>query len=969
MHRRTVHFDADKNISKDEKKGVDKMALDHKDFCSFGALLKAFRKRIRLTQQQVATAIGVHRNAIGRWEQGDFLPESKGMVLDLAKQLRLDDQETRQLLEASLTALVPYWHLPYPRNLFFTGREEILDTLYTYLRPDQAIALIQSHAMYGLGGVGKTQFAVEYAYRYALEYRAVFWISSESIETITASFLHIADLLKLPECKEADQQRIVLAVQRWLVAHKEWLLIWDNLEDLELLRRYMPLARQGSILITTRCQALGTLAQSLELSMMTVEEGILFLLRRGKILSSLSTSEHLQQFVARNPNEYTAAQVLVELMGGLPLALDQAGAYIEESGCSLATYLSFYKQQQVQLLARRGTSGGNHPDFVVTTFSLIFKRIEQDYPTAVELLRMCVFLHAEVIPDEIFVMNGFHTMPELDSMRSGPSQFDQAMVALRTFSLVQRHTETHTFSIHRLIQAALEARIDEQERVELQRCVIRILNNLFPEAAHETWAQCERLLSHVLACVATIQHHVGSRDLADVLRKAADYLRDRAQYEQSEALYQRALCVWEQILGSEDADVAYPLNGLALLYYNKGKYEQAEPLYQRALHIHEQALGPEDPLVASTLNNLALLYYRQGKYEQAEPLYQRALHIHEQALGPEDPLVASTLNNLAFFFFEQGKYEQAEQLSQRALHICEQICGPEDPLVAQPLYCLANFYVEQEKYEQAEPLYQRALHICEQALGPEHPNLSYSLIGLADLYREQEKYEQAEPLYQRALSIRESSLGPEHPLVAGPFIGLATFYREQGKYEQAKLLYQRALSIYEQALGPEHPKMAYALDGLAILYYQQGKYKEVEPLLQRSLALRQQHLSSHHPEVAETLHHLGCLHQIQQQTMKALLRYRQALMIREQTLGRYHSKTVKTRNALFCLLKENGLMEKEVITEVQILEGLTLCACGCGREIDTSKSRGEPKRFFSIACKQRFYRNATQQKRNAIAEL
>src|SRR5216684_8971207 len=160
------------------------MTLTDRDIASFGALLKDFRTRRHLTQRQLAEAIGVHRHAIGRWEQGDFLPASKAMVLELARHLFLDEQETRQLLEASLTALSPHWLVPFQRNLFFTGREEILEALYTQLHVEQVVALTQSYALRGLGGIGKTQIALEYAYRHALEYSAIFWIEAETIEHV-----------------------------------------------------------------------------------------------------------------------------------------------------------------------------------------------------------------------------------------------------------------------------------------------------------------------------------------------------------------------------------------------------------------------------------------------------------------------------------------------------------------------------------------------------------------------------------------------------------------------------------------------------------------------------------------------------------------------------------------------------------------------------------------------------------------
>src|SRR5215813_1613740 len=150
------------------------MTVASGDLPSFGTLLRAHRTHRHLTQQQLAETLGMHRHDVGRWEQGDYLPASKTVVLELARQLRLDDQATRQFLEASLTALSPHWSVPLPRNPYFTGREELLKTLHQHLSGDQrAVALSQSAALHGLGGIGKTQIALEYAYRHALEYSAV----------------------------------------------------------------------------------------------------------------------------------------------------------------------------------------------------------------------------------------------------------------------------------------------------------------------------------------------------------------------------------------------------------------------------------------------------------------------------------------------------------------------------------------------------------------------------------------------------------------------------------------------------------------------------------------------------------------------------------------------------------------------------------------------------------------------------
>ncbi|HZR44468.1 MAG TPA: NB-ARC domain-containing protein, partial [Ktedonobacteraceae bacterium] len=367
----------------------------------FGVLLKQFRKRQRITQNQLAEAMRVHRNTVGRWEEGTFLPASKALLVDLARCLHLDESEARQLLDASLLTPTPLWSVPYPRNPFFTGREDLLETLQARLAPGQPVALTQSYALHGLGGIGKTQLALEYAYRYAVAYRAVFWIGAETVEQIHASLLHIAERLELPEHSEADQQRLMMAVQRWLETNKEWLLIWDNLEDLDLLRRYLPSIQTGTVLITTRSQTLGTVAQGINLAPMEKEEGALFLLRRAKFFASDARCEQLHHLVGCMSADYAAALDLVTALGGLPLALDQAGAYIEETKCGFTEFLALFQRYPLQLLQERGTHG-EHPTSVVKTFVLSFEKLQQTQKASAELLIACCFLAPEEIPETLF---------------------------------------------------------------------------------------------------------------------------------------------------------------------------------------------------------------------------------------------------------------------------------------------------------------------------------------------------------------------------------------------------------------------------------------------------------------------------------------------------------------------------------------------------------------------------------------
>ena len=744
------------------------MTITGHDSSSFGALLKTIRRRQRLTQQGLAGAIGVHRSTLVRWEQGNYLPESKAMVLELARHLRLDDQETRRLLEASLTALAPHWSVPSPRNPYFTSREKILEALHTQLGVDQVMALTQSLALSGLGGVGKTQIALEYAYRHALEYSAVFWIAAETEEQIVSSFLRIASVLQLPERADQEQQRVVAAVQRWLSAHSQWLLIWDNVEDLDLLHRFLPITHSGAMLITTPCQVLGALAWRMDVLPMEQEEGMLFLLRRAKLVSSEESFEQVQHMAVSRPIEFAAASELVTALGGLPLALDQAGAYLEATRCGLPAYLELFRTQAATLLKLRGEGVRDHPASVSTTLTLALRATAERHPAVENLLRVCALLQPEAIPEELFRQGGEQLGNELSSLCGDDLAWNQLLALACGYSLLFRQPEQQTLSMHPLVQAVLLETMTPVERGRWNRRAMEALDTVFPAgesaAAVSSCKQGERLLPHALLCVQREATHAEDALVsASLASKAAHYLREHGHYVQAEPLAQRALHLREWVLGPQHPQVAYSLNTLGVLCWHQGKDAEAEPLYQRALHIWERASGQDHLETARPLNNLALLCWRQGNYPQAERLFHRAMRTWEHTLGPCHSLVAISLNNLAELYLEWGKLQEAEPLFRRALHIWKQALGPLHPCVAEPLHGLANFYREQGKETEAEPLYQRALQIREQCLGQRHPETARLFYDLALLRRAQGRESEARSLVERVCSIYSQALGNTHP--------------------------------------------------------------------------------------------------------------------------------------------------------------------------------------------------------------
>jgi tetratricopeptide (TPR) repeat protein len=878
--------------------------MEGADTPTFGEALASFRTRARLSQQQLAKQLGKNRRSVAAWEGGDYLPKTKGDVLELARILALNDEEATILLKAAgIDPSLAIWNIPFPRNPFFTGRDQELEQLHAQMYYRQTAAVGQAQSISGLGGIGKTQLAVEYAYRHYEEYQYVLWARAESVETLTASFIEIARLLNLPEKDESEQAITIQAVKRWLQQRRGWLLILDSADNPTLFPDFLPPTVGGHLLITTRAADvsahLAGLAHPLMVNIFSDEQGALFLLHRSGLLALDVTLEQAE------PHVRQLARAIVHELGGLPLALDQAGAYLKATGSSLASYQQLYQQRRAQLLAQR--RGADHPEPVATTWNISFRNVEQQSPAAADLLRLCAFLHPDAIPEEIVMKGAAYLGPHLSPVAEDPFILDEAIMVLGAYSLIRRDVRDSMLNIHKLVQGVLRDSMNETAQDIWTQRVVRAVHAAFPVVDFTTWSQCEQYLPHALACAALIeQRHLTLSEAASLLSITGEYLHARARYSEAEPLLEQVLAICERQLGAEHAGTVGSLNNLAALYLDQGKYGQAELLFERAVAICGQQFGPEHPDIASSLNGIAATYFSQGKYEQAEPLYERALAMQEQFLGVEHPDTANTLNNLAELYQAQGKYEQVEPLLQKALEVDEKVFGSEHPRVATDLNNLALLYHDQGKYEQAEPLYERALAICEQQLGAEHSDTARALNNLASLYRAQGKYGQAESLFERALAICEQQLGPEHPYTVGSLNNLAAFYSGQGKYEQAASLFERALAIWERQLGPEHPYIASCLDGLGGLYHERGRDEEAELLLQRAFTIRKQMLGLEHPDTAHSFYWLALLYHDQGKYDQAEPLLERALAIREQQLGPEHPLTQATRKNYADLLRAMG---------------------------------------------------------------
>jgi len=876
-------------------------------------LLRAARQERGWTQKDVADRIGAPLDLnVTRWERGTAKP-SAYYVQKLCElfgkspsELGLlpSRQETNSQRELKAEREQP-WNVPFGRNPFFTGRGQLLERLHAQLFHDQRAALTQAAALSGLGGIGKTQVAIEYAYRYRDEYTAVFWARANSRETLMADYVAIARLLLLPGSDTEDQMQVVTTVKRWLREHEGWLLMLDNADGLSLVPDFLPREGKGHLVLTTRAQATGKLASSMPVAKMELSESMQLLLHRAKLLER---DEPLDTVSAA---ERRAAQQLVEELDGLPLAIDQAGAYIEETECSLGDYLALYSQRRLALLKRESSLESDYSHSVASTWELSFSQVEQADTAAADLLRLCAFLHPDAIPEAILTEGADQLGPRLRAVAADPLRLNDAIQLLRRYSLVKRDPQARLFTVHRLVQVVLKESLDTTIQQLWAERAVRAVNAAFPHEEYASWERSELCLSHALLCAELIEQNGFSfPEATSLLHATGLYLGRRRRYAQAELLLERALALRQYTLGAEHPDTASTLNRLADLYMISGNHQQAELLVQPVLATYERVLGPAHPEVAYALNTLASVYMFTVRYVQAEPLYLRALALREQALGPTHPLVAETLNGLAVLYVYQGKYAQAEPLYRRALALAEKVVGPEHSETLTTLQNLANLYSRQGKYAQAEPLLQQALSVAERVLGEENPDTLYSLLNLGRLSTLQGQYQQAETLLQRAHILSERVLGPGHDMTFRTLLLLAQLSQAQHQNALAESLYQQALQGFEHVLGPEHPRVAETLTGLAQLSIRQRHYAQAESLLQRALAIDEHALGPEHPQTAATLDAQGHLALLEEREEQAALLLQRALALREHTLGNSHPDVAHTLHHLAQLYEKQGKLEQ-----------------------------------------------------------
>ncbi|HEV7672171.1 MAG TPA: tetratricopeptide repeat protein [Thermoanaerobaculia bacterium] len=718
-------------------------------------------------------------------------------------------------------------HLPYASlGDLFQGREGVLSILHKKLserKPGQATA-IAGKAVHGLGGVGKSRLAIEYAWRYAAEYSAVLFVGAGTPSDLLRNFAALSGpaVLDLLEGEAEDEERQIAAVRRRLAEHPGWLLILDNIDSKEAaaaVDALIPRLQGGHVLLTGRLARWGAEVEPIELDVLAEQAAADFLLGRTKGRRRAAKGDSAE------------AIELARMLGFLPLALEQAGAYIAERRLTFSGYLKEWHSRHEQVLTWFDPDASHYPTSIAVTWQTSVEKLS---PLARRLLKRLAWLGPEPIPESLLEV----PVPGLAEDEVDPEP-PATLAELATYSLVVRAADAPTFSVHRLVQDVTRRSLRRNlENTRLAEA-LRWVNKAFVGDPTDvrTWPVLRPLSPHAQAVVSFADAARMTVPTTRLMNDLAQLLKATNRLGEAEPLMRRALSIAEAIFGAGHPEVAIRLNNLALLLQSTNRLGEAEPLMRQALSIDEARFGADHPAVARKLNNLALLLQATNRLEEAEPLMRRALSIDESSFGADHPNIAIRLNNLAQLLKATNRLGEAEPLMRRALAIDEASFGADHPDVARDLNNLAALLKDTNHLGEAEPLMKRAVRIFESSLGENHPKVATALNNLAQLLKATSRFGEAEPLMRRALSIDEASFGTDHPNVAIRLNNLAALLQATNRLGEAEPLKRRALSIDEASFGADHPNVARDLNNLALLLKATNRLGEAEPLMRRALSI------------------------------------------------------------------------------------------------------------------------------------
>ncbi|KAL6700281.1 P-loop containing nucleoside triphosphate hydrolase protein [Trichoderma pleuroticola] len=712
----------------------------------------------------------------------------------------------------------PTYVIPYPRNEDVIRRKDLVEQV------DQLLprgSMFHSAALWGLGGSGKTQIALDYAYRRYYDNCSVFWVHADSKATFIHDYKTIANKLGIEQTAATDGNDLLRSVRNGIEACPSWVLILDNVDNLGLfgvglstdeatksLYEYVPNGPTGTILWTSRdARIAGTLVgaqRGVEITSMEMNDAI-------KLLQAMRNKKD-------GHDELEDIKILLRELQCFPLAISQAGAYMRRMQTTASGYLSLLQESKRRWDTLKTTEFDRHrrpemPNSVLDTWTVSMERIQSENRTAYQVLHIIAYLDNQNLPHELIIKIS-KCSNEDPTKEPEELEVTAAIMRLQEFSFLKtRHVEDGgpSYEMHKLVQEAARYRLtmrglqgvagqgtlmqaEASDEVYYTGIALQALSELFPTSKPESWGQCERYLAHAVGMGNWAEISKREADTSELLSRASGYLYDRGRWREKEVVDQRALELRRKVLGERHPHTLESIASLAAAYHYQGQHEKAKARYKEAMELRRQTLGEKHPDTLRAMTLLGQVYQSHGQYKEAEALYKKALPLQREVLGEKHAHTIESLASISAVYHYQGHYAKAKPLKMETLSIQREVLGEKHPLVLWNIGSLAATCQGLGQYKEAKALYQETLDLRRETLGGNHPDTLRSITQLGAIYHDLRKYKLAEALATEALKLEQKMLGGEHP------------YTLQSKHNLAMALRSRECVHGRSAvLGPDHP--------------------------------------------------------------------------------------------------------------------------------------------------------------------
>lgn len=712
------------------------------------------------------------------------------------------------------------------QNRFFSGRVEVLQNIDSLFNKEKKDAVSICQTISGLGGIGKTQLAIQYAYNYHYKYKTCIWfIDAESGYSVYNTFVDFALRFNLFLPVNYDTKDLQRLIKTWLSENRSWLLIFDNLETLDTVTPYLPDKINGRILITTRNNRIDYGTPFL-LDVFNLNEALFFMKRR------LSKNNECKMEYYNYDDFSEKSTILIKRLGYLPLALEQAGAYIKEVRCSISNYLELLKQSSIDAFSDKYASPEYYESIVTSTWNISFAALEEG---SRQLLNLCAYMGADNIPVKFFVEMKSQLPTPLSDDLSIQLTLNRIVTGLRTYSLTSGTVEF--INIHRLVQEVIRKHhevedISSSDKIGWLQLDFDMLGKYLPTSCEEP-NSVSRFMQMAIHAESIAEHYSISAKadnikLANVYAKIGECYDDCGIFTNAFSNYFNSLKIKEQYLGKDHPDTAIQYDNIGLSYTKIGDYQEAIKWHKKAINILESSLGKENLETATAYNNLGLALVRNGDYDSGIEWYQKCLTIELKILGNEHIEIAADYNNIGEAYHQKHDEESALKYLMFALKIKEKQLGSMNSNTAITYNNLGSVYWRLRQYDEAIKYTEKSFNVYQTIYGEKHPNSALEMANLASIFADKGDLEKARDYYIKAIKVGKSSLGLSHPETAKTIDGMGTTYLTDGKIKLALPYFLLSYKLLSDTLDQKHSDVMLVYKHLQTVHRKMGELQSFD---------------------------------------------------------------------------------------------------------------------------------------------